>query len=347
LLHATSLRTHETLPLGVDDQGQPVYAVYTNLAGGFKVYVPASEQGNVLLTAEVPAAEDDRLRFAVLAPANATAALLVDEDAAVSARYVRQGLIGRLMDMLTRDPAQSLCLIGASGAFSPALKEILRTTVTDFHTHAVAVGIRETDHDKLAVWALAERCADTIIAEVDLRSIVLDTQGNVDWGTLPNEGPEPALAALGDVLGSMRDAAAARLAQDPKAFEQAPSLLAANGCAPGRYQILKGSDVGAFMVDEYLSRTARDVLKDAGNLIVALGVDNAPNGVSRSRRMKATVNSVGQALSQAFVLDTNGVRTRMVELIQAYKATYVPIPGEPKPNVLPPSCIFREECILR
>jgi hypothetical protein len=344
LIRATDLATHQPVPLGVDGAGQPVYAVYTNLNGAFQIYVPASEQGNLLLSAEVPGVDDARLSYQAVAPAKPTPALPIDEDANVTTHYVREGLIGRMVQMMTQEPGETLCLLAANGNLSDALKGVIAKTVTDVHAAAAAAGITAKDNTRLAVWALAARCADAIIAQTDLESITLGN-GNINWGTEPNEGPEPALDAMNEVLAAAREAAAKQLASNPRYFDTFPYLQAANACDPGRYQVLKPADLSSFMVDEFLSRTAKDAVKDAGKIVEDLGAGTDAKGVSRLRRIRASADAIALALSQAFVLDTGSARTQMVALIKAYQPTYQAIPGEPKPFVIQPSCIQRESCV--
>jgi hypothetical protein len=344
LIRATSMHTHEPIALGVDGAGQPVYAIYSNLNGAFEIFVPASEQGNVLLSAEVPGVDDARLSYLTVAPAKAAEGLPIDEDANATTRYVREGLIGRLVQMMTEEPAESLCLLADNGNLSPTLKQLIATTVTEMHTAALGVGIQPADRTNLAVWALAGRCADAVIAQTDLQALKLGTS-NTAWGNQANEGPEPALQAMDEVLGAARAAAAKQLAADPRYFDGFQALKDANACEPGRYQILKPADVSSFLVDEYLSRTGKNAVKDAGNILIALGAGLDAKGVERLRRMRASADAIAQGLSQSFVLDTGGARTQIMALVKAYQPSYQAIPGEPRPFVIQPSCIQRESCV--
>jgi len=246
--------------------------------------------------------------------------------------------------MMTQDPAESLCLLAVNGNLSDSLKVVIAATIKDVHAAAGAVGITPQDNQNLAVWALAARCADAIIAQTDLNAIKLGT-GNQNWGAQANEGPEPALDAMNEVLSAARDAAGKQLAANPHYFDTFPKLLEANACDPGRYQILKPADISSFMVDEFLSRTGRDDVKDAGIIVEDLGAGQDAKGVSRLRRIRAAADAIALALSQAFVLDTNGARTQLMGFIKAYQPTYQAIPGEPKPFVIKPSCIVRDACV--
>jgi hypothetical protein len=83
------------LPLGQDEDGKPVYAVYTNLSGKYKVYIPADHGTNVRLVATVPDAADPRLRYQAIMPPRAGEPLAFDEDTAAVTRYLRQVLAAK------------------------------------------------------------------------------------------------------------------------------------------------------------------------------------------------------------------------------------------------------------
>lgn len=60
LVSAISLRDRSYLPVGIGPDGKPVYVVYTDANGGYKLYLPPQEAGNVVVAATAPAARTDR-----------------------------------------------------------------------------------------------------------------------------------------------------------------------------------------------------------------------------------------------------------------------------------------------
>jgi hypothetical protein len=95
VVSAVSLRDHQYVPLGADAAGQPVYAIYSDAAGGYKLYLPQALEGNVAVVAGVPQSADARLVYNAIAPIQANTTAPVDDDAAATARMIRRALAVR------------------------------------------------------------------------------------------------------------------------------------------------------------------------------------------------------------------------------------------------------------
>jgi hypothetical protein len=101
LISAVSLKTHKYVPVGVDAEGKPAYAVYSNLKGEYQLFLPKSEEGNVLVVASAPVVRDDSLVINAFTPVAATDEVALDEDTALATAHLRRLFVARIASMLT------------------------------------------------------------------------------------------------------------------------------------------------------------------------------------------------------------------------------------------------------
>ncbi|MDB5100200.1 MAG: hypothetical protein JWM80_4621 [Cyanobacteria bacterium RYN_339] len=90
VVYARSLVTHKPLEIGRDKDNQPVYAVYTNLKGGYELYLPPDQADNVEVVAFVPGKPDPRMHFQHVSLPVATEAT-VSDDSSIIVNYIRVG----------------------------------------------------------------------------------------------------------------------------------------------------------------------------------------------------------------------------------------------------------------
>lgn len=332
-----SLRTGLPVAVGVDPAGAPVYAVYTNLSGGYRLYLPAEEADNVLVTAEVPRTADERQRFALLAAVGAEQEATLDEDTALVTRAVREVFAGRLAATFTEDPARVACILASSQSLDPALKELLLTMVTDLHAAAVAAGVSATPDQAGAVRVLAQRCADALLAPLDLTAIEVPDKGNASDAP-PNTVGRPALTVLTEVLREGRQGAIERMSADPRFFETQPYLATANACDPGRYAIRKPADVNDFVIAEYLVNNSDPGLFLASAVFNSLGLptrfDFSIPAIRLTRAMDAILNN----LVVVYIGNANGEQDAVRAIIRAYDPTRAGSSGNAPPAT------FRSPC---
>jgi hypothetical protein len=329
-----SLRTGKALAVGVDGQGQPVYRVYSNLTGGFELYIPAEEAGNVLIETTVPQSTDPRQAYAVLAPTAAAAGQAVDDDAAVVTRFVRDVAVRRFVDYLEQPPDVSETYY--AGIIPDELVGPLRATLGQLRSAAAAAGISADAKLQPAVWALVAGMTDKQLARLDLGSLVLDHAQVAYWGTCTGEEREGAIAGLTALMRQVREGAAARLAADPAAFDQEAYLQLGNACKPGTYVIKRPADLVGFLVDEYLAPNRYDT--DNWRLVVLNSVDAAydAKGIDNAKRLYAATAAVAIGVLLPVLTNTDGALDEALARIAAFKPDASIPAGAPTPGL--PTC---------
>jgi hypothetical protein len=268
---AISLRTGRALPLGEDPDGKPVYAIFTNLTGGYTLHLPAEEAGNVLVVAGVPNVRDARLRYAALTPARAGVRAVLDEDAAAVTRTVREVLAHRLAEVFVSPPARATCLLANSGTLPAEVKALVAGLVEDMHDAAAAARVSADPAQRGAVAALARRAADTMLASVDLPAVVIVPNGTKADASAAVIGA-PALTVLANVMREARERATEKFAADPGFLSKQEFFRTATACDPTRYRFEKPSDLNAFVLEEYLLNNSDPGLLRAADVFLALGM---------------------------------------------------------------------------
>ncbi|MDB5101119.1 MAG: hypothetical protein JWM80_5540 [Cyanobacteria bacterium RYN_339] len=257
-----SLAKGKLLPVGQDEQGKQVYAVFSNMKGGFTLYVPAEEVGNVLVVASDARAKDRRLAVSAVTVKTATNGP-VDEFTTQTVAYLRASLAPRLQEVLDSDfdlnaPARepAVAFLQAKDATAlPALRALL------------ASGYQNLSYVRKArVW---QALADAMIANQALDTIMIDSLIGAKSGASGG-----ALAEVRRVLRAVQQKADERLAADPKHFDNQPYMRLANTMRRGgpEYRVLKSADVTDMLVHAFLSTHEEDVNFVAESVLLDLGV---------------------------------------------------------------------------
>ncbi len=272
-LRVVSLVDGSAVPLGVDEAGKPVYAIYTNLKGGFEVYLPAALTGTVRVIAEAPETRDGRLSYPLFARTDREDAGAIDEDTAAMNRYVRQGLTSRFLNVL-RNARAARAAGGVDDAalisgFFPDADQVLSPAITAFLGELLGAIIAEADKNAAIgpedYPELAKRLADAVFARgPDLAAIEVTletyTPEDRELAKTMQYGLGPALANMTTLLKELRLAVvAAQRGKTPaevEAFYAAkPYIQTANRLRPAGavpYRIRKASDLADFMAEEYV-----------------------------------------------------------------------------------------------
>lgn len=275
-----SLATGRALPIGEDDAGHPVFTVATGADGGFAVYLPPGHPDNVGLVAVPPAGEDPRLAYGFVVPGHAAAGVALGEDQALATSLLRTLLVARLQaDFLSADaafqapPADDANQQALYASFGP-LSERLRLAAKGAGFDALGPAGRQR---------VRQRFADAALAQVDLAAVRL--------------GDAAALDEIAAAMAAIRAAAGARLARDPRAFDAAPWLAAANARRAARgeapFAVLRASDVGELVVREQLHAEKRAAEAEMAALLADLGLDPA---------LRTRLKDAGAALFVAIAL---------------------------------------------
>jgi hypothetical protein len=329
-----SLATHQRLPLGSDSAGNPVYSVFTNLSGGFQIYIPAAEQANVLVLTNVPATTDVRQHYDLLVPTQSKSSQVLDEDTALVSRYVRTAFVSRLAHLLVDDPNVAICAIDSADVYTGPLATAMTDLVRQIHNAALKAGVHGNPVTDPAVRALATRCADVTLARLDLSTFKLDKTTSPYWGEHnPHQIPQPVTEAMVTVLKAVREKATFRLATEPGFFEQEPYFKTAVACKPVAYSIKKPADVNTFIVDEFMSTNTADAIEWAKQILLSMDVGEDEFGTPYGLRLGAASNAVVGGFSLAFIANQGGVQDLVLKLIAAFDPVQPLATGEPAPPI--------------
>jgi hypothetical protein len=297
LVKVTSLATGQPLTLGVDADGQPVTAVYSNARGAFKVFLPLSEAGNVLVQVTAPGATDERLKYDLVTDPKTVA--VVDDDSDLNTRFVRTVFVSRMVTILAEPDAKALDTILASSdnTQNPVVKEALRGIVQDLSGAARQAGVPLSPADA-KVQALAARLIDVIMASLGPPNQILITKLMApDW-----PGAEvPALPAIGEALKDLREATAARLASDPTYFKTHVFDFKDGADMPinAPIDVVKASDPGAYLVREFLGKNVRNGFRNCDYVFKDLDVRTGKDGIKHSDRIESATYAMLGAITIA------------------------------------------------
>ncbi|MDB5095729.1 MAG: hypothetical protein JWM80_150 [Cyanobacteria bacterium RYN_339] len=301
VVRVTSLATGLPLTLGVDAQGKPVSAVYSNVQGAFKLFIPASEAGNVLVQVAAPGEGDARLQYDLFADPRASA--MVDDDTDLVTRYVRTVFTARMVTILAEPGAKALdtILASADNTQNPAVKELLRGIVQDLNGAARAAGVPTSPSDA-KVQELANRLIDVLMSS-------LGPPGQLQITKLmapEYPGPDaPVFAALAQVMKSIREGTERKLAEDPGFFKSHLFDFkdGTGALVPAAIPVVKAADPGAYLVKEFLLRNQVNGFRNADHLMLDLQADRGADGIKHADRLEAGTYALLGAITLALTPD--------------------------------------------
>jgi hypothetical protein len=248
-----SLRTGAYLPVGVDKDGKPVYVVYTNLEGGYALYVPEAEQGQVMIEAAVARdKKDPRLEYQTLSGVAAG----VDEDATVVTEVLRRSFAMRIRTLLREDD-EATALEAMLGSSRNRIKDVpgaelaFKQVFGQLWRAADAAGLT-AEQDQQVLYNYAYAVTDALLRKFDLAKVQL-TPG-VYWDGVE----EPAIPALIQIIRQAREKATERLRANPGFFATLDWFKAVNQrtVAAGRrttpWEIKRPADLGPLVTDEFI-----------------------------------------------------------------------------------------------
>ncbi len=263
LVGVISLADGAYLPLGVDREGKPIYAVFTDAEGGFKVHLPAGLAKNVLVVSSVPGTSDPRLAVDLVASGVSAGGLVVDDASTVATTYLRQSIVARLEEAMDPDP----CRPAPTGdSLSRGGFALTALTYQDVFGAAFKALPRPARQRVMA------RFTDAAIGLTDLATVTINpsyAEASTATGL--------AMPVLRRVLAEMEAAVAKHLEASPTYFDDKPYVLIANrerGSGPP-YVIRKPADFSEFVVRAYLATSDLEVTKRLAGVIVDLGLSPA------------------------------------------------------------------------
>jgi hypothetical protein len=314
--------------------GKPVF---TDERGGYALDLPQSLKGSVRIVARVPVtsksdpiAEDPRVQYTlvvnaasgaapVASPTPATAspspgaspstapvaASTINEDTALVTKYVRSCFAGRIEEMmLTTDIDTTTKNTLAKLKVPEVLLETLKGTFVDVNKTAKDVGLAAMTADQVDL--IAQRASDVLLSYIDLETLVTDPaelQRPADWGK-----KERAVAGMNEVMGMLRDGARRKMTENPAFFETQPYMVA----TAGRFQIRKPSDLGDFMVEEYMLSSV-DRGKEVDEVFASVGVAQ-----TEARRLNTICLGILATVGKVLFSNTEA-KTQVLDAIRSAK----------------------------
>lgn len=326
---AVSLADGSPVPVGQDASGHPVYAVYTDAAGRFTLYLPPGLQGNVRLVAREAAASDPRLEYGLVVPPTDTSAADMDEAIALANAYFRVVMVSRIDAIFQADTGDQAgfnhALAQALGKVPPFLASAAGTVMSDIRQVGLDAGIKQLPAPLRRAVLLAG--TDALCAYADTTQIRSDAKlAGVSL-------PPLALPEMARVLGVIADRTAVLLARDPHYFETKPYMIEANRAraAAGRplFHVRKPVDLGAFVVGEYLTGISSEDANRADEVMADVGVT-----VGDRQAFVAAITGVYEGLA-VVLLSNQDAETAVKTALKSAAAAAKTTPPEPSPTPAP------------
>jgi hypothetical protein len=289
--------------------GKPIGpAVLTDAQGRYQLQVPTSETGNVRVMAAVPGKtasdpvlDNPKLQMEGLMSVAGLGdkTLEIDDDNALVSRFFRRAFLGRIDELLqveVKDPSMT------SG--NPLFDKVWSKLVD------AVLEAKTSEMPRKARRELAERMANLLIADVDLRTTMVDRSGP-DW---PGEVDETAFDAYTDVMRQVRRACAAKLRADRQFFDSQPYVMLANerlkeDPAATPWELRRPRDLGEFITVEYFETSGR--LSDLKEVFDSIDVKPkmvhrlraAEKGLENSLALTIALNSKARDALHAMIAD--------------------------------------------
>ena len=192
-LGVESLVTHKLLPIGQDAAGNPVYSVYSNLQGGYELYVASSVGETVQLVATSgPQIELDLLDL----PATDPSPRVVGDATSVTTQFVRQAFALDLQTIIKLDGTAE------TGTFAALAAPLL----ADFRTRGRLLPTSQLP-------AATRRATDRLLADANV--LTATTRPDARWASFAPGAPAmQAVAMLTQLMWHMYEGAAQGIQQD-------------------------------------------------------------------------------------------------------------------------------------
>jgi hypothetical protein len=299
-IYVRSFRTGKAIPLGVDAHGKPAYAIYTNLKGEYKLFLPPDLTENVDVVAFVPHKSNARLQYEQIARAGNFDALSVDEDTGVMVKYIREAFSRSVLPIVQGDLAGAKARLRTS-TFEAPIKTAFEGLLASFVADAKASG-----YDK-APFAVQQKTArvftELLLSAAKIDEALVDESAIAKQTDLKLPGPK-ALAPLIDLMKSRREVVtkifAAKGDGASQFFSTLPSVVAAGKADQTTYTIERPSDFGSFIATAVVGNSPTDEGAIESKILAfetEAGVDPLPGGlVWFSAALNSILTNVGSAM---------------------------------------------------
>lgn len=278
-------------------------AVLSDGTGAFQVHIPESETGNVQLVAAVPGKTMDdpilnnpKLQYEFLTNKSYKAlSTTIDEDTALTSHYMLTAFAGRLEGLLqARNEEQWGGELGAwlGKTNNTMLLGLLKGMITEM----LAAKTYDLTAEKRK--ALAYRLAKSVMYHVKLDEAMVD-RSQPDFKLLEDQN---AVDALQQIMKLCREGAIKTYGKDIGKFADNEFVKKANELRKKAglpdYAFVKPTDIGDFVVQEYLTYNDEGRILMMKDVFVALGVDQG-----QVLRLKAAQYGLLTKVGQTMFLD--------------------------------------------
>lgn len=301
-------RSGAPVPVGVDEAGDPVFAVFSDGAGRVRLHVPETLAGNLRLVALPPDGSDARLRVSVLAAARGGEARVDDAEVQATA-LCRHAMARRLADLYAGSGAEAL-IPASAAARNPGLAAFAAPVAKRLKEALDEVGGRTAA--PLRIEAVALLATDRMIADLDLEAMPLEA--GLSRGYEPAAG-ERVMATIRAVSARIAEAAAARLREDPRWFEARPYVIEANRLRKARglasVEVRKPSDLASLLFLEFLASDENALNARVGAVFADLGIPQIEGS-----RVRAAAASLSLAVGTQLLTGTDSAGTPVLDLVE-------------------------------
>jgi hypothetical protein len=240
VVQVRTLRDNKRVAIGIDAQGRPAYALYTNLEGKFELFLPRTLAQNVRIIAMPRTKNDPKLRYAVMGMAKSAAH--IDEDTSQVTGYILASITGRVRQLITHTPEEIAALAPVFGDLDAQLAAAGQTGKVKL--------LAAADQDKLA-----QQVTNVLLESIDMSSARFDDKDGQSVGCVD---------AITQIVGLTRDnmgkrmVAIAASGKDPATFFAAQDFM--KDATTIGFKLEKPADFMTFLVQTQLNHLEENEL---------------------------------------------------------------------------------------
>jgi hypothetical protein len=333
VISVVSLDTHKYVPLGRNAAGKPVYSIYSDARGGYKIYPEADPEENLLVVTSAPGSRDPRRALNVLGTAHGPTEVPVEANTDLASKFLRVAFAAQLKVLVLRKSPPGVPPCNKSEA-QDMFVALLGQDYVD-RIQQIAYDNRIWALDRPTLDKLALELADILLARADLNAI--QTLPNKTRPVIPDEAkglqPEPVMGALLHVL----DLATKAWPVDPHAFdcdganqaqlERVCSLITKYELP--RPRVESPYDLADFAINHMLWTADHAAVDGMGDLMTVAKVEKP---VEQQYRLIGVITGVEFALATSAAND--GFKERFAQKVETIKVadpasvpTPAPIPS--------------------
>jgi hypothetical protein len=313
MLGVIDLRDNRFVSLGVNDRGEAVEAVYSNLQGAYTLHVPADLKENLRVVALAPGLQGRTgIYDAVVVGGDANDDPSVNDDTTTLTKYLRVAMRGKLWDILRAQTEQEKDEAARNLVGGDLQRSLLRQLCDNYRAMVTDAGVPSCRSFQAAVLA-----SDTLLAYVRLAEVkpisVYDRRTCRTFTVADKQ--KTALELMQPLLRETRERLTRRLQEDPQYFikkAQDPTSYVAIANErfrfPGRsaFVITKPSDWWDLVVEGFFAGIEAEQWLYSFDAFADLYSDEEPDKVrERVLTFFACGAGFGLEMGKVFVFNTD------------------------------------------